>query len=162
MIVFVVGPPGVGKGTQCALLARDLGFKHISAGEVLRANPEAREKALRGELVDSKFLVDLLQPLLAERTLVDGFPRSIANLLEWRDRGLPCDLVLHYTATRATLERRLAARGRGDDDPEVIRRRLDQWEESERTILRQFPVVLTLDTTDSPGIVHARAMPFLK
>ena len=35
-LIIFLGPPGVGKGTQCALLASRLGFKHISTGSIIR------------------------------------------------------------------------------------------------------------------------------
>src|SRR6186713_3011939 len=35
-VLFVLGGPGAGKGTQCANLVRDYGFKHLSAGDLLR------------------------------------------------------------------------------------------------------------------------------
>jgi UMP-CMP kinase len=35
-VVFVLGGPGAGKGTQCANLVADYGFKHLSAGDLLR------------------------------------------------------------------------------------------------------------------------------
>ena len=36
-VVFVLGPPGCGKGTQCELITKNFGFKHLSAGDCLRA-----------------------------------------------------------------------------------------------------------------------------
>src|ERR1700761_3139872 len=36
LVIFVLGGPGAGKGTQCANLVRDYGFKHLSAGDLLR------------------------------------------------------------------------------------------------------------------------------
>jgi UMP-CMP kinase len=39
-VLFVLGGPGAGKGTQCANLVRDYNFTHLSAGDLLRAEQE--------------------------------------------------------------------------------------------------------------------------
>lgn len=74
-IVFVVGGPGAGKGTQCALLVnkRPTKFVHISRGDVLRAEREKkdskygavlRKNLAEGLIGDKKTIVDLLQKKL--------------------------------------------------------------------------------------------------
>ncbi|KAI5308123.1 bifunctional uridylate/adenylate kinase, partial [Ascosphaera atra] len=51
-VIFVLGGPGSGKGTQSASLVRDYGFHHLSAGDLLRAE-QAREGSEFGELIKS-------------------------------------------------------------------------------------------------------------
>lgn len=51
-VLFVLGGPGAGKGTQCANLVRDFGFAHLSAGDLLRAEQD-REGSEFGELIKS-------------------------------------------------------------------------------------------------------------
>ena len=51
-VIFVLGGPGAGKGTQCAKLVRDYGFVHLSAGDLLRAE-QNREGSEFGELIKS-------------------------------------------------------------------------------------------------------------
>ena len=70
-VVFVVGGPGAGKGTQCALLEERLkaGWKHLSAGDLLRAERESggplgdliNRKIANGELVPSSITTKLLE-----------------------------------------------------------------------------------------------------
>ncbi|MEQ1833249.1 MAG: adenylate kinase [Candidatus Eisenbacteria bacterium] len=127
MQMVLLGPPGVGKGTQGRRLASDRGWALISTGEILR-DAIARGTALG---VEAKKLIDqgLLVPdpvmigLVRERTLeddarqgfvLDGFPRTIpqadaldAFLLE---RRRPVDVVVALTAPDEELVRRLSAR----------------------------------------------------
>lgn len=49
-VIFVLGGPGAGKGTQCANIVRDYGFVHLSAGDLLRAEQE-RPGSEFGELI---------------------------------------------------------------------------------------------------------------
>lgn len=51
-VVFVLGGPGAGKGTQCANLVRDYGFNHLSAGDLLRAEQD-REGSEFGDMIKS-------------------------------------------------------------------------------------------------------------
>src|ERR1700761_1387521 len=70
LVVFVLGGPGAGKGTQCANLVRDYGFTHLSAGDLLRAEQnrpgskvgeEIRRCIREGEIVPMEVTVGLLR-----------------------------------------------------------------------------------------------------
>ena len=50
LVIFVLGGPGAGKGTQCSNLVRDYGFKHLSAGDLLREEQE-RAGSEFGEMI---------------------------------------------------------------------------------------------------------------
>lgn len=91
-VVVLLGPPGVGKGTQGVRLSRRRGWAHVSTGDLLRAARKA-ETALgrraqgymdQGRLVPDDVIVDLvrehLRTLPAERGVVfDGFPRTVVQ-----------------------------------------------------------------------------------
>lgn len=111
-VVFVLGAPGTGKGTQCHLLTERLERKwtHLSAGDLLRAARDEgtselagliRAKMREGAIVPSSITVRLLEEAMAEayaksdkndsdsdfaRFLIDGFPRSDENLSAWEER----------------------------------------------------------------------------
>lgn len=94
-VVFVLGGPGAGKGTMCELAEAQLGWTHLSAGDLLRAEraregPNAaliEEYITAGKIVPVVITVKLLQDAMAEVTkatgkvnfLIDGFPRSLEN-----------------------------------------------------------------------------------
>jgi adenylate kinase family enzyme len=68
-VLFILGGPGAGKGTQCEILVKDYGYKHLSTGDLLRdeiknKGPEAasiEEFIKEGKLVPSTTLVKLMK-----------------------------------------------------------------------------------------------------
>lgn len=127
MRVVLMGPPGVGKGTQAVQLKSLLGVPHVSTGDILRASMQegsALGKKVKG-FVDSGQLVpdDLMGDLIAERLgrqdaaagfVLDGFPRTLeqVSILEsvLQRLGLALDRVLIMMAPEAEIVRRLSGR----------------------------------------------------
>ena len=145
-VVFVLGGPGAGKGTQCQLLQERVpGWQHLSAGDLLRAERKAggelgdliNAKIASGALVPSSITVRLLENAMAKfcsskkitKFLIDGFPRSFENLQAWQDTMSHHNLlfVLNFECPEEVLVGRLLERGqtsgRVDDNIEVIRKR---------------------------------------
>jgi adenylate kinase len=129
--LVLLGPPGVGKGTQAELLSRSLGACHLSTGDLFRAAREldesertpalnqALEAMRRGELVSDAMVLDLVSERLRclecqGGFLLDGFPRttSQAEALErlLSDQDLQLDAVLDYQLPASELVPRLAGR----------------------------------------------------
>lgn len=151
MRILITGPPGAGKSTYGKMLARDFGMIHISVGELLRAraaaDPELKAQMERGELADSELvrgvvLARLAQPdVVAHGFILDGFPRrpeEIGVIEEWREAGGRLDAIVHLNAPDAELLRRIEARGRMDDSPEVFRRRMEIYHEQTQPVLDHF------------------------
>merc|ERR1719469_1077279 len=152
-VLFVLGPPGAGKGTQCAKIIENFPqWSHISAGDCLRAernNPESKvgeqinSIIKEGKLVPSEITCGLLEKdmkaLMAQGKtsfLIDGFPRSIGNVNSWEEViGDSADVlgVLFYEANEVELEKRLVERGltsgRSDDNIETIKKRFTTYME---------------------------------
>lgn len=101
-IIFVIGGPGAGKGTQCRLAAEQFGLEHISVGDLLRAEERSPESPFK-EFISSSFhhsvvvpaaLTMLLLDGKLERAkaqnktgiLLDGFPRSEEQLQTFREQ----------------------------------------------------------------------------
>ena len=98
-VVFVLGGPGAGKGTMCELTECQLGWTHLSTGDLLRAERQAggpsaaaiEEYMTAGKLVPNGIVVTLLRNAMETVTrttgknnfLLDGFPRSQDNLAAW-------------------------------------------------------------------------------
>ena len=148
-VLFVLGGPGAGKGTQCALLAERYGFAHLSAGDLLREErlrggpvAEMIEATIRdGRIVPVEVTVGLIKAAMAASTsgkfLVDGFPRNFDNVGGWErvmGDSVVVDGVLQYEAPEDVLVARLLERGkssgRSDDNEESIRKRLRTYLES--------------------------------
>lgn len=164
-VVFVLGAPGTGKGTQCSLLKTNLGgnWTHLSAGDLLRAARDTgtgeladliRSKMQAGAIVPSSITVKLLEQAMTEahretsslKFLIDGFPRSDENLRAWDDAmggGVhTVRFVLNFECPEEVLVGRLLERakesGRSDDTIEVIRRRFKTHVESCLPILESM------------------------
>jgi len=120
-IVFL-GPPGAGKGTQAAQLARELGIVHLSTGDLLRAavaqqsqlGMEADGFIRAGQLVPDALVVRILQqrldnPDTHEGFLLDGFPRNRAQA-ELLERFVPVGPVIAFEVPEALLLERITNR----------------------------------------------------
>ncbi|MHB8927256.1 MAG: adenylate kinase [Bacillota bacterium] len=127
MRLMLLGPPGVGKGTQAKLLAKVYGIPHISTGDILRQEVrdgtelgrQAKEYMVRGALVPDDLILAMFESRLDREDtrpgfIVDGFPRTIpqAEALDrmLARRGLKLDAVVTIEAPLEELVRRSAGR----------------------------------------------------
>lgn len=119
---MLLGPPGVGKGTQAVRLAQALGVPHLSTGEMLRAavaagtplGQEADGHIRAGRLVPDPLVLEILRerfarPDAAAGFVLDGYPRNIAQAVEL-DRIAPIDRVLAFDLPADVLVTRLSGR----------------------------------------------------
>jgi adenylate kinase len=142
--VVMLGPPGSGKGTQAEPLAAERGLAYVSTGELLRrTGGEARAYMDRGELVPDELVVGLVGDALGhEGYVLDGFPRTVAQAetldaeLERAGRELPRAILLHVPDEEVV--RRLAGRGRADDDPGTVRNRLRVYHEETEPVIAYY------------------------
>jgi len=150
--LLIFGPPGVGKGTQAQMIAKNFGLFHLSTGEYLRkAISEGTELGKKakiivegGSLVPDDIMIGIVKQALVENVtekgfILDGFPRTIhqAKALDeiFRELNFNNILVVHLTADENELVRRLLKRGRGDDTEETIRHRLRIYESSTKPVI---------------------------
>ncbi|HTP54343.1 MAG TPA: adenylate kinase [Thermoplasmata archaeon] len=120
--IVLLGPPGVGKGTQATRLSGAIGVPHLSTGDLLRSAVAARtplglqadEQIRAGRLVPDPIVLDILRDRLARPDcehgfLLDGFPRNIAQATELA-RIAPLDAVLSFDLPNEVLIARLSGR----------------------------------------------------
>lgn len=126
MRIVLFGPPGVGKGTQAALLYERDGLKHISTGDLLREairnqtplGLEARKYIDKGQLAPTELVLELLKPALAklgyDNFTLDGFPRTV-DQAEWltdylAEHDAPLDAVISIRVPIGAVVDRLSKR----------------------------------------------------
>ena len=151
--LIVFGRQGAGKGTQAVRLAGHYGIPHISTGDMLRgAAADGTELGLKAKvLMDAGDLVpdEVMEGIVVERLakadaqpgwLLDGYPRTVGQI-EAMQRNLGqdfVDLAVNLDVPVDVVTSRMLARGREDDTPEAIQRRLDLYEEQTRPLLDFF------------------------
>jgi adenylate kinase family enzyme len=160
-VVFVLGGPGAGKGTMCELAESQLGWNHLSTGDLLRAERDAggataariQEYIAAGKLVPNEIVVSLLKNAMEKITrttgknnfLLDGFPRSLSNLEGWfdvfgKDTELP--KMLYFECPYEVLKQRILGRakytGRTDDNVESLKLRFDTFKEETLPTIELF------------------------
>ncbi len=151
--LLFLGPPGAGKGTQATLLSEHQSLLHLSTGDLLREEvaagtklgKEAESIMNKGELVNDSLVISIVEKKLLANSqgwLLDGFPRNIAqaNLLEKLLKKIlqPIQLVLLIEIDDETLIQRMLARGRKDDNEEVIRNRLKIYRNQTEPLINHY------------------------
>ncbi|KAL7542719.1 hypothetical protein ACHAWF_007232 [Thalassiosira exigua] len=161
-VVFVLGGPGAGKGTQCELLSKNLGWAHLSAGDLLRAERKKEGSELAdvinanisaGKIVPSEITVTLIKNAMEElraekgqtKFLIDGFPRSEGNVNAWKEvvgEKANVESVLFFECPEDILTSRLLERaktsGRVDDSIDVIRKRFVTYRDESMPIIEMY------------------------
>jgi adenylate kinase len=120
--VVLLGPPGVGKGTQASRLGRALGIPHLSTGDLLRSavagrtplGLEADSHMRAGRLVPDPLVLQILKERLAEPDcragfVLDGFPRNVAQA-DALDAIARIDAVFSFDLPVEVLVARLSGR----------------------------------------------------
>ena len=130
MNIIMVGPPGAGKGTQSARLARMLGIPHIASGDLLRAvraqdsplGNEAKRYMDAGQLVPDDLTIRILEERLSQPdakngAILDGFPRTVPqaraldeSLRRYNSGHKGVDLVVYIKAARDVVLERMKGR----------------------------------------------------
>lgn len=151
-VIVLLGPPGSGKGTQARFITDNFNIPAISTGDLLRAEVKGgtqlgkRIESImqKGELVSDEIVNELVakrvgQPDAVSGFILDGYPRTVpqAQFLDklLAETGLPRATALHLDVPESEIMRRLLARGRADDKPEVIRERLKVYEEETKPVI---------------------------
>ena len=96
-VIFVVGGPGSGKGTQCEKIVKKYGYTHLSSGDLLRAEVQSgsergkhlNELMQKGILVSNQLVLDMLKDAMLSKIktskgfLIDGYPRQVDQGIEF-------------------------------------------------------------------------------
>jgi adenylate kinase len=173
--LLLIGAPGAGKGTQAVKLAEAFGIPAISTGDIFRHNVKnetelgklAKSYMDRGEYVPDSVTNDLVRDRLTHDDakpgfLLDGYPRTADQVNELdamlSSAGTQLDAVVLLTADTDEVVRRLLNRaleqGRADDTEDVIRRRLEVYEEQTAPLIDTYSARDLVVTVDGLGAVE--------
>jgi len=173
-VVFVLGGPGAGKGTQCSRIVENYSYTHLSAGDLLRAE-RSREGSEFGQLIDNhikegkivpvEITINLLRKAMEEtmktdeqkfRFLIDGFPRNEDNLQGWTrvmDDKADVKFVLFFDCGNEVCIDRCLERGkssgRTDDNRESLEKRIQTYHQSTRPIIDLYAKQGKVHTVDA-------------
>ena len=157
--IVIFGAPGSGKGTQSELLMQKYGFKHISTGDVLRAEIKngtelgktAQGFIDNGQLIPDSLMIDILARVYdslcpCEGLIFDGFPRTIpqaeALKVMLAERGTDVAAMLELNVPDEMLMERLINRGkvsgRADDNEETIKKRLEVYKSQTAPLIEWY------------------------
>ena len=161
--LLFLGPPGAGKGTQANLFCKKYGLCHLSTGDLLRDEVssgsvlgiKAAEIMNKGELVSDELVLSIVEGRLgniSQGWLLDGFPRNInqANSLKklLEKINQPLEAVISIKIDDQYLIKRLLARGREDDNEQVIINRLKIYREKTSPLIDLYSKQGILEAID--------------
>lgn len=158
-IVFVLGGPGAGKGTQCSKIVERFQFVHLSAGDLLREE-RAREGSEVGALIEDyirngkivpvEVTCSLIEAAMKKsgqnKFLIDGFPRNQDNMNGWNRQmadKVDFQFVLFFNCSEDVcvsrcLSRGLSGSGRSDDNMESLKKRIQTYNNDSLPIIKHF------------------------
>jgi UMP-CMP kinase len=177
-VIFVLGGPGAGKGTQCTYLVEDFGFCHLSAGDLLRAEQQRegsefsqliRTYIKEGQIVPMEVTVKLLENAMRDainagrsregwgegrgRFLIDGFPRKMDQALKFDETVCQSTQTLFFKTTEKVMLERLLERGktsgREDDNVESITKRFRTYERETMPVIDHYRKMGKVTEVDS-------------
>ncbi|KAM7162379.1 adenylate kinase isoenzyme 5 [Macrochelys suwanniensis] len=151
-IIFVVGGPGSGKGTQCEQLAQQYGFTHLSAGDLLRGeltSSSERSKLIKdimecGELVPGDIVLALLKEAMiaslgdTKGFLIDGYPWDVKQGEEFECKIGEPKLVLCLDCSTETMSSRLLKRSQCTDDAETVMKQIETYYQATEPMIAYY------------------------
>ena len=154
-IVWVMGPPGSGKGAQCERLYVQYNFAHISSGELIRKkvaeDPVNYREAFKlmsegvpvpNEIVTSILAEGMKNAIEKEHCngfLIDGFPLDEAQAAVFEEFiGQPTIIIFLGQINDIVLSERLKARSNFDDSKDSIEKRLNTFAEKTKPIMNKY------------------------
>ena len=178
--LLLLGAPGSGKGTQGNRLAERYDARHVSTGDLLRAQVaegtdlgrQAQPYMDRGDLVPDELIVamvldDVLGPNSEPSYVLDGFPRTVAQAKAAYEQAVSSDRILQavicldisHDELLARLDQRGRELGRTDDNEKSILHRIEEYEEKTLPLLDYYGgrgILVRLDGTGEMDDVTAR------
>jgi len=149
--IIMIGGPGSGKSTYSELIKKEMGIAHIYTGDMMRAlskenTPEGKkvkELLSKGEFAPTSIVIDAVKdrmkkPDAMKGYVFDGFPRNVEQAEAMEDKGIEYDYVVNLVVSEEEVIKRLTARGRADDKPEIIKNRIKVYHRETAPLLKYY------------------------
>ena len=170
MKLLFLGGPGTGKSTVGNRLAKDLKWPWISSGAILRESKEqwVIDRLKTAQLFDDEMISELIFSRLkgVENAIIDGYPRTLKQAEIIVERGLLIDYIVELVVPFDEVMRRLAARGRSQDVPEIIEERQADYERRRNEIVAYLVgngvKLLTVDGMGGVDEVYKRTVTLIR
>lgn len=163
MNIVILGPQGSGKSTQARLIAQKLNLPLLDVGDFLRLKAQeptdlgrkVKESVERGMLLDDATLIglaseELKNPKYREGAVIDGAPRTL-NQAKLMDSIVGINKVFYLSVPDEVNIERLLKRGRKDDTPKLIKKRLTLYHENTQPALSYYREKGLLYQVDGTG-----------
>ena len=183
MRLLIMGPPGVGKGTQAKILSEKLNVIHLSTGEILRGEIQKDTKVGKiaksfidqGNLVPDDFVLNIISKQIStsvpnEGYLFDGFPRTIPQAVGFDTLltkiGQSLNAAINLTADEDELIKRILERGkisgRSDEAVDIVKKRQKIYWEQTAPLIKYYQSKNILKNIDGIGKIEKITKRILK
>ena len=166
--IIILGPQGSGKSTQANQLAKHLGYKAVSSGDVLRKlknekNPiglKLSEYWVSGELVPDELIEEILFPILENVNdkgfILDGYPRNLSQLRSFlsflKINNWKLEYVFYLGVSEkeslTRLDKRAGLENREDETDDAIKRRIEIYQHDTAPLLSEYEKLGKLNKID--------------
>ena len=149
--VIMIGGPGSGKSTYSEIISKKLGIPHIYTGDMMRKlaqqdTPDGRkvkELLSKGEFAPLEIVIKAVKDRVSQSDakngyVFDGFPRNVIQANKMKEEGIGYDYVINLQVSEEEVIKRLTARGRADDKPEIIKNRIKVYHRETAPLLDYF------------------------
>jgi len=163
-----LGAPGVGKGTLAVKLYKEKGYKHISTGEMFRrAIKNETELGIKvkkiiaaGDYVPDELTNALVKEVLDSKKvkesgfILDGYPRTINQSEFLKENGYKLDGAILLEASDEVVFDRLINRKRADDNPDIIKNRIEVYNKQTKPLIDFYEKENLLIRINAEGTVE--------
>ena len=145
--IIMIGGPGSGKSTYSEIITKKLNIPHIYTGDMMRklakTNDQVKDLLAKGKFAPTDIVINavldrLEKPDAQKGYIFDGFPRNIEQAKAMEEKGIEYDYVVYLDVSEEEVVKRLTARGRADDKPEIIKNRLKVYHRETAPLLQYY------------------------
>ena len=145
--IVMIGGPGSGKSTYSEFITKHFDIPHIYTGDMMRnlakTNDKVKDLLDKGKFAPTDIVINavldrLKKPDARNGYVFDGFPRSMEQVNAMDKNNIDVNFIINLQVSEKEVIKRLTARGRADDKPEIIKTRLKVFEKETAPLLDYY------------------------